>query len=63
MNRKPIQRCNGLFTLAVGAALVVSASAAFAQAKPLQGQVVKLVRIDPLSGLLGPVRVMAGVNR
>jgi branched-chain amino acid transport system substrate-binding protein len=28
-----------------------------ATAKPLQGQVVKLVRIDPLSGLLGPVGV------
>ena len=26
-------------------------------AKPLQGQVVKMVRIDPLSGLLGPVGV------
>lgn len=31
------------------------AKAPAAAAKPLQGQVVKLVRIDPLSGLLGPV--------
>ena len=36
-----------------------AAKAAPAAAKPLAGQVVKLVRIDPLSGLLGPV----GVNQ
>jgi branched-chain amino acid transport system substrate-binding protein len=34
-----------------------AAPKAAAAAKPLQGQVVKLVRIDPLSGLLGPVGV------
>jgi hypothetical protein len=36
-----------------------AAKAAPAAAKPLAGQVVKIVRIDPLSGLLGPV----GVNQ
>ncbi len=41
--------------LAVGVALVVSASAAMSQAKPLAGQTVKLMWIDPLSGLMGPV--------
>ena len=56
--------------VAVGAALFSVGAASFAQtatrpaapakapaaaAKPLQGQVVKMVRIDPLSGLLGPV--------
>ena len=39
----------------VGAALAVSAGTALAQAKPLQGQVVKLAWIDPLSGLMAPV--------
>ena len=57
MNLGLIHRSKGLFSLAAGAALVFSASVAFGQAKPLQGQVVKLVRIDPLSGLLGPVGV------
>jgi branched-chain amino acid transport system substrate-binding protein len=42
-------------TLTVGAALVVCAGAAFAQAKPLAGQVVKIMWIDPLTGLMGPV--------
>lgn len=41
--------------LAVGGAMVVGAGWAAAQ----QGEVVKIVRIDPLSGLLGPV----GVNQ
>ena len=41
--------------LAVGVALVVSAGAAMSQAKPLAGQTVKLMWIDPLSGLMGPV--------
>ena len=41
--------------LVVGGAMVVSAGWAAAQ----QGEVVKIVRIDPLSGLLGPV----GVNQ
>ena len=43
------------FTLTVGAALVVSAGVAMAQAKPLAGQTVKLMWIDPLTGLMGPV--------
>jgi len=44
-----------LLSLSVGAALVVSAGVAMAQAKPLAGQVVKLMWIDPLTGLMGPV--------
>ncbi|MES3014983.1 MAG: branched-chain amino acid ABC transporter substrate-binding protein [Pseudomonadota bacterium] len=44
-----------VFTLSVGAALVASAGVAMAQAKPLAGQVVKLMWIDPLTGLMGPV--------
>jgi len=44
-----------LFGLTLVAAAALTANTAFAQAKPLQGQVVKIVRIDPLSGLLGPV--------
>jgi len=39
----------------IGATLAVSAGTALAQAKPLQGQVVKLAWIDPLSGLMAPV--------
>jgi branched-chain amino acid transport system substrate-binding protein len=39
----------------IGATLAVSAGTALAQAKPLQGQVVKLAWIDPLSGPFGPV--------
>jgi branched-chain amino acid transport system substrate-binding protein len=52
-----------LTSLSVAAALAGAAGLAFAQAapkagaKPLAGQVVKMVRIDPLSGLLGPVGV------
>jgi hypothetical protein len=42
-------------TVCIGAAFAVSAGTALAQAKPLQGQVVKLVWIDPLSGLMAPV--------
>jgi branched-chain amino acid transport system substrate-binding protein len=34
-----------------------AATGAAPAAKPLQGQVVKMVRIDPLSGLLGPVGI------
>ena len=44
--------------LCAGAALAVSRSRqaqAKAGAKPLQGQVVKLAWIDPLSGLMAPV--------
>jgi branched-chain amino acid transport system substrate-binding protein len=44
-----------VFSLTLGAALVVSAGAAMAQAKPLAGQVVKIMWIDPLSGLMAPV--------
>ena len=36
-----------------------AAAPAKAEPKPLAGQVVKMVRIDPLSGLLGPV----GINQ
>ena len=41
-------RC--LFKLAVGAALIVAAGAAMAQAKPLAGQTVKIAMIEGLSG-------------
>ncbi|MEO6361914.1 MAG: hypothetical protein ABIO71_01670, partial [Caldimonas sp.] len=45
--------------LCVGLALAATAGSSFAQAKagakPLQGQVVKMAWIDPLSGLMGPV--------
>jgi len=44
-----------VFNLTAGAALVVSAGAVMAQAKPLAGQTVKLMWIDPLTGLMGPV--------
>ena len=44
-----------LANLAIGAALAVSATLAFAQAKPLAGQTVKIAWIDPLTGLMGPV--------
>ena len=48
------------FAACVGAALVVSAGTALGQAKggakPLQGQVVKLAWIDPLSGLMASGR-------
>jgi branched-chain amino acid transport system substrate-binding protein len=55
MNPETFQRSSGSFKLAVGAMLVVSASVAFAQAKPLAGQTVKLAWIDPQTGLMGPV--------
>jgi branched-chain amino acid transport system substrate-binding protein len=41
--------------LAVALAMAAAAPSAFAQAKPLQGQVVKMAWIDPLSGLMAPV--------
>ena len=44
-----------LVHLSAGAALVMSAGAAMAQAKPLAGQTVKMMWIDPLTGLMGPV--------
>ncbi|MEF7617320.1 branched-chain amino acid ABC transporter substrate-binding protein [Aquincola sp. MAHUQ-54] len=44
------------FSLCFGAALASAcAGAAWAQAKPLAGQTVRLMWIDPLSGLMGPV--------
>ena len=47
-----------LFKFAVGAAIVATATVAMGQAKgakPLEGQVVKMAWIDPLSGLMAPV--------
>jgi branched-chain amino acid transport system substrate-binding protein len=44
-----------LISLTVGAALAACAGSALAQAKPLAGQTVKLMWIDPLTGLMGPV--------
>src|SRR5450631_547498 len=44
-----------VFQLTAGAALILCAGAALAQAKPLAGQVVKIMWIDPLTGLMGPV--------
>ncbi len=45
-----------LFNLLAGAALVASAGSTLAApAKPLAGQTVKMMWIDPLSGLMGPV--------
>ena len=49
------QGFRGLLHLALGAALVVSASVAVGQAKPLAGQTVKIMWIDPLTGLMGPI--------
>jgi branched-chain amino acid transport system substrate-binding protein len=49
----------GAFATCVAAALAASAGSALAQAKagakPLEGQVVKMAWIDPLSGLMAPV--------
>ena len=45
----------GALASCIGAALALSAGSALAQAKPLQGQVVKMAWIDPLSGLMAPV--------
>jgi len=39
----------------IGAAFAVPAGTVLAQGKPLQGQVVKMAWIDPLSGLMAPV--------
>ncbi|HET6600165.1 MAG TPA: branched-chain amino acid ABC transporter substrate-binding protein [Burkholderiaceae bacterium] len=45
-----------LFSLTIGAALIASAGVTLAAtAKPLAGQTVKMMWIDPLSGLMGPV--------
>ena len=51
-NTRPTVR---LVSLCVGAALAVAAGAVMAQPKPLAGQTVKLMWIDPLTGLMGPV--------
>ncbi len=62
MSLESVQLTRRALSLAVGAALAMSAGGVLAQAKaaakkPLQGEVVKMVRIDPLSGLLGPVGI------
>ncbi len=44
-----------LISLTVAATLALCTGAALAQAKPLAGQTVKLMWIDPLTGLMGPV--------
>jgi branched-chain amino acid transport system substrate-binding protein len=44
-----------LLALALGAALLTTSGVALAQAKPLAGQTVKIMWIDPLTGLMGPV--------
>src|ERR1700754_133764 len=51
-SRSTIRR---VFNLTIGASLVVCAGAVMAAAKPLAGQTVKLMWIDPLTGLMGPV--------
>jgi branched-chain amino acid transport system substrate-binding protein len=68
-SRRQLLSASVAFALAGGTGAVLAqaaqkaaapaAKAAPAAAKPLAGQVVKIVRIDPLSGLLGPV----GVNQ
>ncbi len=55
MNGQRRQWFMGMAAAVVGGALVLGSSAVLAQAKPLAGQTVKLVRLDPLSGLMGPV--------
>jgi branched-chain amino acid transport system substrate-binding protein len=44
-----------VLSIVAAAALVAASSSALAQAKPLAGQTVKLMWIDPLTGLMGPV--------
>ena len=44
-----------LVHLGVAATLAVAAGSVLAQAKPLAGQTVKMMWIDPLTGLMGPV--------
>ena len=59
MNDRIIPLTNRVLGLCLGAVLVASTGTALAQAKvgskPLQGEVVKMVRIDALSGLMGGV--------
>ncbi len=58
MQSKPTSMSKRLFTLSLGAGLVLPATLGWAQTKgpkPLAGQTVKIAFIDPLSGLMGPV--------
>ena len=59
MNDRVIPLTSRVLGLCLGAVLVAFTGTALAQAKagstPLQGQVVKMVRIDALSGLMGGV--------
>ena len=58
MQSKRTSMSKRLFTLSLGAGLVLPATLGWAQtkgAKPLAGQTVKIAFIDPLSGLMGPV--------
>ena len=55
MQTKRTSMSKRLFTLSLGAGLVLPATFGWAQTKPLAGQTVKIAFIDPLSGLMGPV--------
>ena len=59
MNHRFNRLSRSVMVVCAGAALAASAGSVMAQAKagakPLQGEVVKLAWIDPLSGLMGPV--------
>ncbi len=56
MQSHPSMLSRRRFNTALGAGLLgTSASSVLAQAKPLAGQTVKIVFIDPLSGLMGPI--------
>ncbi len=55
MKLKNTSLIRSLFSLTVGAALVAFAGSALAQVKPLAGQTVKIMWIDPLTGLMGPI--------
>src|SRR5450755_1661581 len=59
MNHRLNRLAHSVMVVCAGAALAASAGSVMAQAKagakPLQGEVVKLAWIDPLSGLMGPV--------
>ena len=55
MTPSNLHAVRNLAHLSIAAALAASAGAALAQAKPLAGQTVKMMWIDPLTGLMGPV--------
>ena len=55
MTQSILPAVRSLVHLSIAAALAASAGAALAQAKPLAGQTVKMMWIDPLTGLMGPV--------